>query len=203
MQRTTRSPRNGAPTRDRKIRIFLSCKFEDEERAKDLEVALRSAAERGGVFRSRKIEPGTEWRRAICENIAKSDILLLLYTDDSGRWACCLFECGMFLRSDKDVENRLICLHHPEAELPDPLKHLKRKAIGEKAERYYVHEAWMRTTACSGDVIENKDGMGRSTYDLRPEVCVQLSPQLSAILSLHETSLTWVNLRNSAVGDKR
>ena len=61
----------------------------------------------------------------------------------------------------------------------------------------------MKTTACWSDVIENKDGRGRADYDLRPEVRVELSPQLSAILGLHQTHVTWSKLSKSAVSDKR
>ena len=89
-----------------KIQIFLSYKLEDEKRANLLETALRSAGDgRIDVFRARKIPLGTDWYKSICQNIANSDILLLLYTDDSRNWVWCLFECGMFLRSGKKIEN--------------------------------------------------------------------------------------------------
>ena len=145
MPRITRSARNAAEIHDRKIQIFLSYKLEDEKRANSLETALRSAAEGGiNVFRAKKIEPGIEWRKGIRQNISRSDILLLLYTDDSRNWIWCLFECGMFFGSDKDVESPLICLHHPEAELPDPLKHLKSfPATKENARellKYILHD---------------------------------------------------------------
>lgn len=253
-----RIARDHAVRHDRKVRIFLSYKLEDEKRANLLETALRSAGEgRIDVFRARKIPLGTDWHKSICQNIANSDILLLLYTDDSRNWMWCLFECGMFLRSVKKIENPLICLHHPEAKLPDPLSHLKSfpgtrenarellkyilhvyphkrglplinpdlfepdeahrqlldlccnqimMAIGEKAEQHYVHEAWMKTTTRLDGVIEHKDDRGRNTYDLRPDVEVEVSPQLSAILGLHQTRLSWGKLSKvstSTVNDDR
>lgn len=124
----------GAP--DAKVRIFLSYKMEDEDRATQLETALRAAGEgRIDVFRARQIPFGDDWKKKIREKIADSHLLLLLYTDPVTKdWGWCLFECGMFLRNVEDVNSRLICLHHPNVQPPEPVRHLKSvKAAKEDA----------------------------------------------------------------------
>lgn len=124
----------GAP--DGKVRIFLSYKMEDEDRATQLETALRAAGEgRIDVFRARQIPFGDDWKKKIREKIADSHLLLLLYTDPVTKdWGWCLFECGMFLRNVEDVNSRLICLHHPNVQPPEPVRHLKSvKATKEDA----------------------------------------------------------------------
>lgn len=256
MPRIARSTVNNPPAiRADMIRVFLSYKLEDEDRAGQLETALRAAGgDRIDVFRARQIPPGANWKRLIRQEIANSHILLLLYTDDSRDWAWCLFECGMFLRNAQDGDIPLICLHHSDARAPDPLSDLESmsatkenarnllkfilhdypkkrnmrpinadlfeddqyhrqilevfcgqivSATGEKAEKYYVHDAWLKASVCKDDIIVIGDGNSQKIYDLRNNVRVQLSFSLAMILGLQHTSVTWDQIRSSLVNDYR
>lgn len=63
---------------------------------------------------------GKEWRKLISEAIKKSNWFILLLPDPSEDWDWCLFETGLF-EAQRQSGDRLICLHHPQTEVPDQI----------------------------------------------------------------------------------
>jgi hypothetical protein len=114
------------------FKVFISHKQEDHALAVAVKKALESLASRpqqidcfvSGV----DITAGTDWRRAIRGSLAKSHLLLLLFTEPSRNWDWCLYETGLYTRFDKLEKNEVsavVCLFDPAHASPSPLADLQ------------------------------------------------------------------------------
>ncbi len=65
---------------------------------------------------------GVDWNRQIKANLAKSHLLLLLFTTPARAWDWCLFEVGLFMRFDVDDVSSVVCLYDPAGAPPGPLQ---------------------------------------------------------------------------------
>src|ERR1700733_1526955 len=112
--------------------IFISHKQDDHSLAVEVKKALEGLAHRpkqidcfvSGV----DITAGTDWRRAICSRLAKSHLLLLLFTAPSRNWDWCLCETGLYTRFDKWEKSEIsavVCLFDPSQAAPSPLADLQ------------------------------------------------------------------------------
>jgi hypothetical protein len=122
------SSRKGASMSE-KVNVFISHKLEDRATAigirdilKDLDDTEHPAL---NFFLSEEIKGGEKWYDEIRVQLAKSNILLLLFTDATKSWDWCLYEAGLFDRLEDDRDRRIICLHSSSTAPPDPLRHLK------------------------------------------------------------------------------
>jgi TIR domain len=112
--------------------VFISHKQDDHALAVEVKKALEGLALRpkqidcfvSGV----DITAGTDWRRTICSRLAKSHLLLLLFTAPSKNWDWCLYETGLYTRFDKleksDI-SAVVCLFDPNQHAPSPLAALQ------------------------------------------------------------------------------
>lgn len=110
-----------------KTGVFISHKSEDAKAAQKLQELLERYAKgkRLVFFRSEEIAKGDDWWEAIRRALAKSHIMLLLFTDPNQNWGWCLWEAGLFSRGKKSRNRRLICLHGSKVSPPMPLKHIQ------------------------------------------------------------------------------
>jgi hypothetical protein len=110
---------------ERTLPVFFSYKKKDEHAAKAIVELLRekSAGKLGIVYQAEfgKDIVGRKWRDEIRASIARSNWFILLLPDPSDDWDWCLFETGFF-EAQRTSGDRLICLHHPDIGVPDPIK---------------------------------------------------------------------------------
>jgi hypothetical protein len=71
---------------------------------------------------SENITKGDDWQGKIEEALYESDWFILLYSGDDNDWAWCHHEAGIFRGMVYPDSDRLVVLHPPNVELPDPLK---------------------------------------------------------------------------------
>ena len=64
---------------------------------------------------------GKQWRRKIRRSIREANWFILLLPDPSDDWDWCLFETGLF-EANLTSADRLICIHHPDIKVPDPIE---------------------------------------------------------------------------------
>ena len=86
------------------FQVFISHKQDDHALAVEVKKALE------GLARSKLIDcfvsgiditAGMDWRREIRSVLAKSHLLMLLFTAPSRNWDWCLYETGLYTRFDK------------------------------------------------------------------------------------------------------
>jgi len=109
---------------EKKVRVFFSYKKQDKKPAETIVNLLREPSEKLEVIYmadfTREIA-GKNWRDHIRAEVSKANWFILLLPDPSVDWDWCLYETGLFEAQLTSVD-RLICLHHPEIKLPDPIK---------------------------------------------------------------------------------
>jgi hypothetical protein len=112
--------------------VFISHKQDDHALAVEVKRVLEGLAPRAkqiNCFVSGvDITAGMDWRRAIRSRLAKSHLLLLLFTEPSRNWDWCLYETGLYTRFDKFEKNEVsavVCLFDPTQASPSPLADLQ------------------------------------------------------------------------------
>lgn len=108
-----------------KINVFFSYKKKDEDAANAIVYVLRSKSA-GKLTITYQAEftkeiVGKRWRAKIRDSIRSANWFILLFPDPSDDWDWCLFETGLF-EARLTSADRLICLHHPDIKIPDPIK---------------------------------------------------------------------------------
>lgn len=132
------------------INVFISHKHEDESAAKTIkQILTRYAGGRLEIFLSEEIPEGTEWLPWIRTHLAKSNLLLLLFTDPTAEWDWCLYEAGLFTRLDGDYHRRVICVHHPKLDPPAPLQHLQAVSGDQENVKSFL-DRFFRTSELTG-----------------------------------------------------
>ena len=74
------------------------------------------------------ISAGMDWRREIRNILAKSHLLVLLYTAPSRSWDWCLYETGLYTRfdrADKNEVSSVVCLFNPGQASPSAIADLQ------------------------------------------------------------------------------
>ena len=125
-------------TKLEKVRIFISHKEEDHEIARAIKRILLGRTGRLEVYIFEEVPAATDWEDWIQETLAKSDVLLLLYTTPSYEWDWCLYETGLFAA---DVNKKVVCLCNAQdhKNIPKPLRSIQ--AV--KAERRELVEKFL------------------------------------------------------------
>ena len=122
------------------ISVFITHKHEDEKAARSIKEMLKViSGSRADFFISEEIQPGKDWFEAIRESIAKSQLLIFLYTDPTNTWDWPLLEAGMFLRLEGE-DRPIILLHNPKSEPPPQLQRFQSV----KAEPDNVKEMFLK-----------------------------------------------------------
>lgn len=111
--------------RDKVVYVFFSYKAKDERAAREVVNLLRTySAEKLKITYQAEFTKdiaGRPWRQEIREEVCRANWFILLLPDPSDGWDWCLYETGLFDRQANSGD-RLICLHHPDTEIPDPIK---------------------------------------------------------------------------------
>jgi hypothetical protein len=110
---------------EKAINVFFSYKTKDEKTAKAVVDILRknSAGKLSITYQADFTEniSGKLWRDKITTEICKANWFILLLPDPGDDWDWCLFETGIF-EGQQTTADRLICLHHPDISVPDPIE---------------------------------------------------------------------------------
>jgi hypothetical protein len=135
------------------FRVFISHKQEDHALAVVVKKAIQSLNKDlidcfvSGV----DITAGTDWRREIRSALARSHILLLLFTAPSKNWDWCLFETGLYTRFDRSEIRSVICLFNPVDASPSPLADLQGVPANADKVRALLDALCRRTWEVSDD----------------------------------------------------
>ena len=104
--------------------VFISHKQDDHALAVEVKKAMEGLASPGLIncfVSGIDITAGMDWRREIRSVLAKSHLLVLLFTAPSKNWDWCLYETGLYTRFDKAEVESVVCLFSPGQAAPSPL----------------------------------------------------------------------------------
>ena len=110
--------------------VFISHKHDDHELAVEVKRALEGLGPKlidcfvSGI----DITAGRDWRREIRSVLARSHVLVLLYTTPSRNWDWCLYETGLYTRFDQAEKNEVssvVCLFNPGQASPSAIADLQ------------------------------------------------------------------------------
>lgn len=120
---------------DNNVSVFISYKHEYGAGARELRDKLHYlGAGRLRFFLSEDIPAGESWREWIDQRLGEANLLLFLFMNPSRSWDWCLYEMGLFAGIG---QGRIIVLHHPGGEAPDPLRDLQAvPATREKVKQF-------------------------------------------------------------------
>ena len=133
--------------------VFISHKHEDHELAIEVKKALQGLNPKvidcfvSGV----DIMAGKDWRREIRSVLAKSHLLVLLFTAPSKNWDWCLFETGLYTRFDRTEVHSVVCLFSPGETPPSPLTDLQGVPADADKVRAFLETLCRRTWEISDD----------------------------------------------------
>lgn len=115
-----------------KFQVFVSHKQDDHALAKTVKTTLeRLCGSSIYCFVSGSdIAAGSDWNAEIRSQLAKSHLLILLFTEPSRNWDWCLYEAGLFTSLGAAEEHSVVCLYRPpkspaDNALPSPLRNLQ------------------------------------------------------------------------------
>jgi hypothetical protein len=110
---------------DNVVKVFFSYKKVDERAATTIVEALNeNAADKLDItYMAGFTEQfaGQRWRDQISKGVRSANWFILLLPDPSDELDWCLFETGLF-EAQLTSADRLICLHHPDTEVPHPIQ---------------------------------------------------------------------------------
>ena len=112
--------------------VFISHKHDDHALAVEVKKALEGLARPKQLIEcfvsGIDITAGMDWRHKIRSVLARSHLLLLLFTTPSKNWDWCLYETGLYTRFDRAEKNEVssvVCLFNPGQALPSPIADLQ------------------------------------------------------------------------------
>ena len=105
--------------------VFISHKHDDHALAVEVKKAFEGLARPKLIdcfVSGIDITAGMDWRREIRSVLARSHLLVLLYTTPSKNWDWCLYETGLYTRFDRAAKNEVssvVCLFNPGQSLAE------------------------------------------------------------------------------------
>jgi hypothetical protein len=135
------------------FRVFISHKHEDHALAVEVKTAMEGLNPKlidcfvSGV----DIPAGMDWRREIRTALAKSHLLVLLFTAPSKTWDWCLYETGLYTRFDRSEARSVVCLFSPGQASPSPLADLQGVPADADKVRAFLDPLCRRTWEISDD----------------------------------------------------
>ncbi len=137
---------------DDRFRIFVSHKHEDHALAATFKEVMEGLSDKFECFVSGvNISAGSDWNREIKTKLAQSHLLVLLFTRPTHSWDWCLFETGLFTRSDAEDVSAVVCLFDPSAGTPGPLASLQGVAARPDTVKRFLTDVCTRTWLVSDD----------------------------------------------------
>ena len=133
---------------DDAFRIFISHKHENAVLASTVKTQLEELGKQADwpidcFVSGEDIDVATNWDRKIKRELARSHLLVLLFTDPARDWDWCLYETGLYARFDAEDVLCIACLYPGDKQPPGPLGLRRRDA----ARRPRVPES-IRIAAC-------------------------------------------------------
>lgn len=135
--------------------VFISHRAkQDQEVASTIRDKLRILSHRKiESFLCEKMRGGEDWYEWVENNIAKSRLLLLLYTDDEMDLRWCLYEAGLFRGSRSDNQH-LICLKNTNIpKPPNPLQRFQAYNADEEGLNKFLTDLLYRGSFSDGVAI--------------------------------------------------
>ncbi len=137
---------------DDRFQIFVSHKHENHTLAVAFQQALEGLSPTIECFVSgANLSAGSDWNREIRHRLAESHMLVLLFTRPTASWDWCLFETGLFTRSDLDDISAVVCICDPSASTPSPLANLQAVPAQVEAVERFLGELCRATWRVSDD----------------------------------------------------
>lgn len=135
-----------------KFTVFISHKHEDHALAVEVKNAMEGLDPNIDCFVSGvDIQAGMDWRREIRSVLAKSHLLVLLFTAPSKNWDWCLYETGLYTRFDLNEARSVVCLFSPGQASPSPLADLQGVPANVDKIRAFLDPLCRRTWEISDD----------------------------------------------------
>jgi TIR domain len=135
------------------FKVFISHKHEDHALALEVMNAMEGLQPElidcfvSGV----DITAGMDWRREIRSALAKSHLLVLLFTAPSKNWDWCLYETGLYTRFDRSEVRSVVCLFSPGEASPSPLADLQGVPADTDSVQAFLDTLCRRTWEISDD----------------------------------------------------
>ncbi len=110
------------------FQVFISHKHDDHALAVEVKKAMEGLGSQGLIncfVSGIDITAGMDWRREIRSVLARSHLLVLLFTAPSKNWDWCLYETGLYTRFDTSGVASVVCLFSPGQASPSPLGDLQ------------------------------------------------------------------------------
>lgn len=126
--------------------VFISHRKDDHKIAESLSSALGILGKyRLKVHCCEKIPGGEDWRDWIEEKIAKSNILVFLYTSEQADWRWCLYEIGLFRKPQTKQDGTLICIKNTDVnDLPSPIQQFQAYNSDKKGIRSFFEDLFFK-----------------------------------------------------------
>ena len=108
--------------------VFISHKQDDHALAVVVKNAMEGLGSPGLIdcfVSGIDIMAGMDWRREIRGALARSHLLVLLFTTPSKNWDWCLYETGLYTRFDMTEVGSVVCLFSAGQASPSPLANLQ------------------------------------------------------------------------------
>lgn len=143
---------------DEAFRIFISHKHEDADLAMTVKRELERLIPRSS--RDRPIDcfvsgadiiAATDWNRKIKSEMARSHMLILLFTNSNRNWDWCLYETGLFAKFDSDEVHAIACFYEDDGKPPGPLGSVQGVPASKKSVAKFLDELCHRTHELSDD----------------------------------------------------
>jgi len=195
-----------------RFRIFVSHKHEDHALADTVKQALEGLSSTIECFVSgTDIGPGTDWNLEIRDELARSHLLLLLFTNPSQNWDWCLYEAGLFTRFESDDVCSVVSLYQPDGSPPRPLSNLQGvPANQEKVEAFltslcretwHVSDDWLRGALAprvKAPQIKDAAALIVGTFPLKPRSNPSHYPCHRVVLDLSQVDSVEDGIPNEA-----
>jgi hypothetical protein len=137
--------------------VFISHKHDDHALAVEVKKTLEGLARPKLIdcfVSGIDIAAGADWRREIRGVLARSHLLVLLYTTPSKSWDWCLYETGLYTSFDKaehDDVASVVCLFHPGQASPSAIADLQGVPAKADKLRHFLNLLCRQTWRISDD----------------------------------------------------
>ena len=180
---------------EQKIRVFISHKHEDKGAALLLNRKLELfGGNRMECFISEKIPYGSDWFAQIRENLARANVVILLFTLTDATWDWPLYEVGLATNLDDNDRCRVICVYPPYAQPPEPLKYTQAVRADEQGITDLLYRFF-----CTSDITGCDPPINARFHEDRTELA-EIARELSAQFggpepwSHYFTNVFWITI---------
>ncbi len=178
---------------NRKINVFFSYKKKDEETARVIvELLRKKSADKLKITYQYEFGDdvvGKKWRSKIHSEINNANWFILLLPDPGDDWDWCLYETGLF-EAQATSADRLICLHHPDTNIPNPIEGYQAVAANEDEVEKFLRMVFIKDNPVYGWGPINK-----AIEDEIPEMAKEVVNAIrSPVTLVREVYEPWIEL---------